>query len=66
METKTISFDVVRATDLTPFTLDGKRHMHFHYFQLTDTGWLFLWIDDDTNVEWLKEKISEGRIYILP
>jgi len=62
---KTITFDVIKAENLEPFTLNGKRHLNYHYFHLTDNSWTFLWLQEDTDVTWLKEKIAEGVIYIF-
>ncbi|MNY44671.1 hypothetical protein D3C86_1797190 [compost metagenome] len=62
---RTIEFSVQQATNLDPFTLNGKRNLNYHYFQITDKGWLFHWITESTDVSWLQEKIAEGVIYIF-
>lgn len=62
---KTIYFNVVQADSLNPFTINGKRNLNYHYFQLTDQGWFFHWITEETDVTWLKEKIEEQEIYIF-
>ena len=65
MNNKTISFEVAPANSLEPFTHNGKRHINYHYFELTEHGWLFHWITEETDVKWLKEKIDAGVIYIF-
>jgi hypothetical protein len=65
MEQTIINIPVCKAQNLEPFTYEGKRHLHYHYFQLTEKGWLYRWIEEETDVEWLKEKINEGVIYVF-
>lgn len=65
MEQTIINIPVCQAKNLDPFTNEGKRYLNFHYFQLTETGWLFRWIEEETDVKWLLEKIEEGAIYII-
>lgn len=66
MEKAKITFDVVQAKNLTPFTLaDGTRHLGFHYFYLKNDEWQFLWVEKNTDPEWLQEKIEAGLIYVF-
>ena len=65
MEQTVINIPVSKAENLEPFTFEGKRHLNYHYFQLTETGWLYRWVDIDTDVRWLEDKIKEGVIYIF-
>ncbi|MNL41154.1 hypothetical protein D3C87_1635510 [compost metagenome] len=62
---RTIEILVQQATNLAPFTLDGKRNLNYHYFQLTDNGWIFHWINEETDITWLTAKIGEGVIYVF-
>ena len=66
MKTEKISLEVVQAVDLTPFTLEGKRVMHTHFFEWSNEGWLMKWVDETTDGDWLKAKITEGVIYVFP
>lgn len=65
MITDTITFQVIQATSIEPFMVDGKRNMHYHFFVKTATGWDFRWIDENLTRAWLQEKIDEGVIYIF-
>lgn len=61
-----ITFNVVRANDIKPFTLpDGTRHIGYHFFYLKDNTWQFRWIEIKTDPEWLQAKIQEGLIYVF-
>lgn len=60
-----ITFAVKKATEISQFTENGKRIMHLHYFEFTNEGWLFRWVDNDTDPQWLKTKIEEGVIYLF-
>jgi hypothetical protein len=66
MEQTIINIPVVKAENLEPFTYQGSRYLNYHYFQLTDKGWLYRWIQEDTDVEWLQEEIKQGNIFIMP
>lgn len=61
----TITFFVKQADCIDPFTFEGKRNIHYHFFVKTESGWDFRWVDETTSSQWLKEKIAEGIIYIF-
>lgn len=66
MQTEQITFNVKLAESLETFSHNGKRIMGYHYFiKEDDGGWLFTWIDADTSLPWLKEKLEQKRIYIF-
>ena len=65
MTERIISFPVIQATSLDPFTLNDKRNLGYHYFEFTDAGWIFHWISEETEIGWLQDKIKKGSIYIF-
>lgn len=66
METQKITFDVIPAKDLSHFTHEsGKRLLNEHFFIKGETEWQFRWIEESTDIDWLKAKIAEGRIYVF-